>query len=204
MVKLQWFIGDIRTLKLEAQLDKLAELGLVLNSGITIDDLLYSLDRSELEQEPFERLLFLFGSEVEREPWGRRICDRVWNFDTECIVATGDYVNIVQNLCLLTGKPDYLTDVVDYINVDSTNMAASECWLEYTLGDRQQRWSIEANDDWADMMTITYVMEDLQHDGKQFYSKDNGQAMILFYLDRATADRLSDLCDEDLEPVIPS
>lgn len=141
---------------------------------------------------------------MEREPWGRRICDRVWNFDTECIVSTGDYVNIVKNLCLLTGKPDYLTDVVDYINVDSTNMTASECWLEYTLGDRQQRWSIEANDDWADMMTITYVMEDLQHDGKQFYSKDNGQAMILFYLDRATADRLGDLCDEDLEPVIPS
>ncbi len=204
MVKLQRFIGDIRTLKLEAQLDELAKLGLVLNSGITIEDLLYSLDRSELEQEPFEQLLFLFGSEVEREPWGRRICDRVWNFDTECIVSTGDYVNIVKNLCLLTGKPDYLTDVVDYINVDSTNMTASECWLEYTLGDRQQRWSIEANDDWADMMTITYVMEDLQHDGKQFYSKDNGQAMILFYLDRATADRLGDLCDEDLEPVIPS
>ncbi|WP_295613999.1 hypothetical protein [Chamaesiphon sp. GL140_3_metabinner_50] len=191
-------------MKLEAQLDELAKLGLVLNSGITIEDLLYSLDRSELEQEPFEQLLFLFGSEVEREPWGRRICDRVWNFDTECIVSTGDYVNIVKNLCLLTGKPDYLTDVVDYINVDSTNMTASECWLEYTLGDRQQRWSIEANDDWADMMTITYVMEDLQHDGKQFYSKDNGQAMILFYLDRATADRLGDLCDEDLEPVIPS
>jgi hypothetical protein len=204
MVKLQRFMGDIHTLKLEAQLDKLAELGLVLNPGITIDDLLYSLDRSELEQEPFERLLFLFGIEVEREPWGRRICDRVWNFDTECIVSTGDYIHIVKNLCLLIGKPDYLTNLVDYINVDYTNMAASECWLEYSLGDRQQHWTIEANDDWADMMTITYVMEDLQHDDKQFYSKDNGQAMILFYLDRETAVKLSDLCDEDLEPVIPA
>ncbi len=33
-------------MKLETQLDKLAELGLCLNSGITIDDLLYSYERS--------------------------------------------------------------------------------------------------------------------------------------------------------------
>ena len=191
-------------MKLETQLDKLAELGLVLNHGITVEDLLYSLNRSEFEKEPFECLLFSFGIEVEREPWGRRICNQVWNFDTECIVSTGDYVNIIQNLCLLTGKSDYLTDLVDYINVDYTDMAASECWLEYTLGDRRRHWEIEANDDWADMMTITYVMEDLQHDGKQFYSKDNGQAMILFYLDRSNAEKLSDLCGEDLEPVIPN
>jgi len=190
--------------KLETQLDKLAELGLVLNSGVTIDDLLDSFDRAEFEKEPFECLLFLFGTEVEREPWGRKICDRVWNFDTERITTTSDYVSIVQNLCFLSGKSDDLTDLVDYINVDYTNMAASECWLEYTIGDCRRHWTIEANDDWVDMMTITYVMEDLQQGGKQFYAKDNGQAMILFYLDRPTAEKLSDLCDEDLEPVIPN
>jgi hypothetical protein len=185
-------------LQLETQLAKLAELGLALNPGISIEDLLYSLDRQTFEAQPFEYLLFSFGIEVEREPWGRRICDRVWNFDTECIVSTGDYVSIVQNLCSLTANPDYLTDIVDYIDI-----AAGQCWLEYTIGDRRQHWTVEPNDDWADMMTISYVMEDLQRDGKQFYSKDNGQAMILFYLDRVTAEKLSDLCDEDLEPVIP-
>jgi hypothetical protein len=51
---------------------------------------------------------------------------------------------------------------------------------------------------------MSYVMEDLQRDGNQFYSKDNGQAMILFYLDRPTAEKLSDLGDDDLEPVIPT
>lgn len=60
------------------------------------------------------------------------------------------------------------------------------------------------NDDWADMMALSYVMEDLQRDGKQFYSIDNGQAMILFYFDPETAAKLSDLCNEDLEPVIPA
>ncbi len=186
-------------MKLEAQLTKLAQLGLVLNPDITIEDILSGVDRDELEQKPFELLLFSLGSEVEHAPWGRRICNSVWNFDTECIVATGDYVKIVQNLCLLTGEPDYLTDITDYID-----LIAGECWLEYTLHGSRQHWSIEANDDWADMMAISYVMEDLQRDGKQFYSLDNGQVMILLYIDRAIATQLSDLCDEDLEPVIPA
>jgi xanthosine utilization system XapX-like protein len=184
-------------LELETQLAKLAELGLVLNAGIEIEDLLYSLDRSELEAEPFLPLIGLLGIEVEREPWGRRICDRVWNFDTECINATGDYVKIVQKLEMLTGTPDYLTEIVDKVE-------EADAWLEYTIEGRRQHWSIEINDDWADMMTLSYVMEDLQRDGKQFYSIDNGQTMVLFYLDPATAIKLGDLCHEDLEPVVPA
>jgi hypothetical protein len=187
--------------QLETQLTKLAELGIVLNPGIEIEDLLYPVsgDRSAFEAKPFRTLIFLLGIEVEREPWGRRMCDRVWNFDTECIVSTGDYVSIVQNLCLLTGSPEYLTDITDQIDSES-----GDCWLEYSLQGRRQHWTVEFNDDWADMMTLSYVMEDLQRDGAQFYSFDNGQAMILLYLDPETATKLGDLCDEDLEPVIPS
>ena len=186
-------------MKLEAQLDKLAELGLALNPGVTIEDILFSFDRQALESDPFKLLLFVFGSEVEPEPWGRRICNRVWNFDPECISATGDYVKIVHQLCLLGGNPDYLHEIVDYIDLDQ-----GECWLEYTLGDTREHWSIELNDDWADMLALSYVMEDIQRDGCQFYSLDNEQAMILTYIDLDTAAKISDLCDEDLEPVIPA
>jgi hypothetical protein len=186
-------------LELETQLAKLAELGLALNAGIEIEDLLYSLDRSELEAEPFLPLIGLLGVEVEREPWGRRICDRVWNFDTECINAPGDYVKIVQKLGMLIGDPDYLTELVDSLDFET-----DDAWLEYTVEGRRQHWSIELNDGWADMITLSYVMEELQRDRKQFYSIDNGQAMILFYLDPETAAKLGELCDEDLEPVIPA
>jgi plasmid maintenance system killer protein len=186
-------------LELETQLAKLAELGLVLNAGIEIEDLLYSLERSELEAKPFWPLIGLLGGEVERAPWGRRICDRVWNFDTECINGSGDYLKIARKLDLLTGNPDSLTEIEDYVDFESNT-----AWLEYAISDKQRHWSIELNDDWADMMTLSYVMEDLQRDGKQFYSIDNGQAMILFYLDSETATKLGDLCDEDLEPVIPA
>lgn len=186
-------------MQLEAQIAKLAELGLVLNPEITIEDILFSVDRQELESDPFKLLLFAYGSEVEREPKGRRICNRVWNFDLECISGTGDYVKIVGQLCLLGGDADYLQEVVDYVDLDE-----GECWLEYTLGENRQHWSIESNDDWADMLALSYVMEDIQRDGRQFYSLDNEQAMILVYVDADTAIKLSDLCDEDLEPVIPN
>lgn len=186
-------------MQLEAQLAKLAQLGLVLNSEIAIEDILFSFDRQALESDPFKLLLFAFGSEVEREPKGRRICNRVWSFDPEGISTTGDYVKIVRQLCLLGGDADYLKEIVDYVDLDK-----GECWLEYTLGENRQHWEIESNDDWADMLALSYVMEDIQRDGCQFYSLDNGQAMILVYVDADTAVKLSDLCDEDLEPVIPA
>ena len=186
-------------MKLETQLDRLAELGLALNPGIKIEDLLHSYDRQAFEQQPFVLLLFCFGSEVEQEPWGRRICDRVWNLDTECIVSTGDYVKILQNLCLLSETLDYLTDIVDYIDLEE-----GKCWLEYTIQEKRQHRTVEANDDWADMLTLSYVMEEIQRDGKQFYALDHSQAMILVYCTSAIASKLGDLCDEDLEPVIPA
>ncbi len=185
-------------MKLETQLEKLAALGLPLNEGITIDDLLHSFDRSTFEKNPFDSILHTLGIEVEREPWGRWMCDRVWNFDTECIYCTGDYVNIVKRLCLLTGNPELL-DITDFFDPE-TNTA----WLEYTIDGRKQRHSIEINDDWADTLALTYVMEDLQQDDRQFYTKDNGQAMLLFYLDPITAIAINDLCDDALEPVIPA
>ena len=186
-------------MELESQLAKLAESGIVLNPGITIEDLLRSEDREAFTANPFMLLLFLLGGEVERQPWGRRICNRVWSFDIECIANTGDYVRIVRQLCLLTGNEDRLTEIVDCIDLED-----GECWLEYTIGDKRRHWTIEVNDDWADMLALSYVMEDIQGDGCQFYAIDSSEAMIILYLDRSTAEKLSDLCNEDLEPLIPT
>jgi hypothetical protein len=87
-------VGQLRwsPMTLEKQLAELNRLGLNLADGVTIDDLLYSFGRQEYEKKPFDLILFVLGIEVERKPWGRPICSRVWNFDTECINGTGDYV----------------------------------------------------------------------------------------------------------------
>lgn len=93
-------------MKLEDQLATLADLGLALEPGVTIDDLLYSFDRGAYEKRPFDLVLFTLGVEVEREPWGRPFCRRVWNFDTECITGDGSYVSIAKRLCEVAGRPD--------------------------------------------------------------------------------------------------
>jgi hypothetical protein len=185
-------------LNLETQLEKLAELGLVINPDMTIEDILSVVDRSALDRDPFKLLLFAFGAESTRAPLGRRICDRVWNLDPEGIEATGDYANIARQLCLLSGNPDWLTEIVDYIDV-----AADEWWLEYTIGDRRRHYPVALDRDWVDMSMLSFVMEDIQRDGYLFYLLEHEQVMILLYVDRSTAEKLGDLCDEDLEPIAP-
>jgi hypothetical protein len=99
----------------------------------------------------------------------------------------------------LTGNEDRLTEILDYIDLEE-----GECWLEYNIGDKRRHLTIEVNDDWADMLALSYVMEDIQGDGCQFYAIDSSEVMIILYLDRETAEKLSDLCNEDLEPLIPT
>jgi hypothetical protein len=182
---------------LEDQLAKLADLGLTLDDGITVDDLLYSFGREDYEGRPFDLILFVLGIEVEREPWGRSVCSRVWNFDTECIGATGDYVGILNRLCRVAGQPNSLTDVSDFVDID-----ADKAWLKYKVDGNERNWTIEVNDDWADTMTLNYVMDDIERDGRRFYFKDNGQAMVLFYLDERTAMELNRLSNNALAPVL--
>lgn len=183
---------------LEEQLERLAACGINLNDGVTIDDVLYSFDRDSYESKPFDLLMFILGAEVEREPWGRPFCSRVWNFDTECIYQTGDYVKIVKRLCEVAGQPDLITNITDFVDVDS-----GKAWLKYTINGNNRSWPIEVNDDWADTLTLSYVIDDVERNGFRFYSKDNGQAMILYYLDATTAAEINRLSNNSLRPVNP-
>lgn len=182
---------------LEQQLAKLAELGLKLDDGINVDDILFSFDRKDYEERPFDLILFVLGIEVERAPWGRLVCSRVWNFDTECITSTGDYVRIVNRFCQVAGQPDCLKDVSDFVDID-----AGKAWLKYKVDGTEQNWPVEVNDDWADTLTLNYVMYDIERGGHRFYFKDNGQAMVLFYLDSKAAAELNRLSNNALKPVL--
>jgi len=179
---------------LEQQLETLAQLDLPLNDGVTVDDLLYSWDREEYENQPYDTILFMLGSEVEREPWGRHVCDRAWNFDVECVEGTGSYVTIVRNLCRVAGMPDLITDLEDFVDIENET-----AWLKYTIDGKQRRHTIVVDNDWADSETVSKVMEDIERDENRFYAKDNGQASIWFYLDSSTADKLNALTGNALK-----
>ncbi|MFF9321356.1 hypothetical protein ACF1BP_27265 [Streptomyces sp. NPDC014735] len=175
-------------MRLGEQLDRLAELGLPLAADRTVDELLYSWPREEYERKPFDLVLFALGCEVEAEPWGRWFCDRAWHFDTECVRGRGSYVAIARQLCRTAGRPDALSDLRDHVD-----LGAEEAWIEYTADDRRVNWPIEVRDDWADLMVVGYLMDELEHGGQRFHVRPNGQAMTLFYLDDDAAGRLNAL-----------
>lgn len=181
------------TVTLEDQLLVLAELGLPLSEGRTVAELLYSWPRAAYEREPLSLLLFVLGSEVEAEPWGRRFCDRAWNFDTECVAGSGAYVEIARQLCRVAGRPGALADLRDHVDLDR-----AEAWIEYTAGNRRRRWNIEVDDDWADLIVVSHLMAELEHGGRRFYARDNGQAMVLAFLDDAAAVRLNKIAGKGL------
>lgn len=178
---------------LEEQLDALSKLGLALNDGVTVDDLLYSFDREEYENEPFNLILFVLGIEVEREPWDRSVCSRAWNLDMECIDGTGDYVRIVKRLCEVAGQPNLITDIEDFVDIES-----GQAWLNYSVDGQQRNYTINVDNDWADPNVIAKIMSDIERDGFRFYGKDNGQASIWYYLDSDTAKKLNALANNAL------
>jgi hypothetical protein len=178
--------------KLEDQLARLAELGLPLAAGRTMDEMLHSWPREDYEERPFDLVLFVLGNEVEAAPWGRVFCERAWSFDTECVYGPGVYVSIAKQLCRIAGQPVF-ADLRDHVDLD-----AQEAWIEYTVGGARRHWSIEVDDDWADMMVVSYVMDDLGGAGRQFYRRDNGQAMTFFHLDEDTAGEIKALAGRQI------
>lgn len=180
---------------LEEQLVTLESVGIRLNQGVTIDDLLYSFDREEYEAEPFATLMFVVGLEIERKPWGRFFSDAAWNLDMECIEGAGSYVAIVQNLSRVAGKSDRVTDLKDRVDYDS-----KEAWVAYKLDGVSRRFEAQVENDWADPDVVTAVLSDLEGDGKRFFAIDNGQASIWYYLDSQTARRLKSATGVVLSP----
>ncbi|MEU9983112.1 hypothetical protein [Streptomyces sp. NPDC050856] len=184
-------------MELETQIARLADLGLPLVADRTVDDLLHSLPRELFEREPYELLMSMLGAEVEREPWGRWFCDRAWTFDTECVYAPGAYVGIARNLCRIAGRPGAFTDLRDHVDLES-----GEAWIEYTIDGRRQRWTAEVHDDWADTLVVTYLMGDLEHNGRRFCTRDNGQSMYLYFLDEGARHEINKLLD-GRRPLVP-
>ena len=177
-------------MKLEKQIEKLAELGLPLNDGITIEDFLLSWPRAQYEEAPFDLVLYSFGAEVEEEPWGRLFCDRVWNFDAECIVDNGDYVKIVEQFHRITGGRKQLDELSDRVDLEG-----SQASLRYTIDGVRRDLDVPVDNDWADPGTVQIIMDDMQAEGFDFFGKDNGQATVWFYMTRQNAHALNLLAD---------
>jgi hypothetical protein len=184
-------LKNVSVISLEDRVAALQDIGIKLNTGLTVDDLLIHLDRSDFT---YSNLIFAYGIEIEEEPWGRFYSDQVWDFDTECIVDNGDYVAIVEHLVRLTGYKNLLEDAKDKID-----FGAPTAQLSYRIGTIHRELNIPMRDDWVDGDTVHQMMRDIMavsDDGRAFYGIDNGQAMILFYISEEQAQRLNALDSE--------
>jgi len=184
-------------ISLETQINELSKSGISLNKGIGIEDLLVSYGREEYENSPYDTIIFIYGSEVEEEPWGRFISDNVWNFDTECIEGRGSYATVLSNITRLTGQPNLLTNVSDNFDFDK-----SEAQVNYVLNGNQKSHLVKVDNNWIDPNFIESFLKEITEvlsDGREFWSVDNGQASILFFVNRSTAAELNVLTKGALE-----
>jgi hypothetical protein len=175
---------------LEEQIEKLSDIGVRLNEGVTVDDLLISYSREEYETSPFDLILFIYGVEIEAEPWGRFICDHAWNFDVEAIEDDGSYVEIVKQFHRISGKVKRIEGLKDSIDIEE-----SHAELYYEVDGVKRTFEPVVDNDWADAQVVEAIMSDLRKPGYDFYPKDNGQASVWFYLSEQQALALNSLAN---------
>lgn len=176
---------------LETQIDALKDAGLLLAPDRRIDELLISWTREQYETDPYGLILFMYGSDVEAEPWERGFCERAWNFDMECLVETGDYVHAIKNIVRITGQPNLATNMSDTFRID-----ADACEIRYTIDGRERVLKAKIDNDWADPEAVVAFARDIEvtiGDGRRFWASDNGQASILFFLTDAEASKVNAL-----------
>lgn len=177
-------------LELEKQIEALADIGIALNEGVSVDDFLTSYSRHEYEEAPFDLILFVYGMEIEQEPWGRYFCDRAWDFDLEAIEDHGSYSSIVEQFHRMTGKAKTIEGLTDEVDLEN-----GHALLKYVVDGEARTIEPKVDDDWADSAAVETVMRDLKEPGFDFYPKDNGQASTWFYLNESQAEALDELAD---------
>jgi len=133
-----------RNLTLYAQLDTLAECGIVPNDGVGPADMLSRHNERDYETSPFKLLLSVLGTESPEPPY-LPLSDNVWHMRAECISGRGDYVKVAQRMAKLAGSSLPMEAVRD--EFDWRQGAA---WLEFTLRGRGFRWHAKIEERWID------------------------------------------------------
>ncbi|MEZ5945263.1 MAG: hypothetical protein R3C13_09045 [Hyphomonas sp.] len=184
------------SIPVEVQIDALKAAGLMMNPGRTIEELLHSWPRTEYEKDPYNLILFMYGSEVEEAPWGRNFCDRGWNFDMECLSDAGDYARALSAILRTTGQPDIITELSDNFDIN-----APTCEIRYLLNGRRRVVEAKVNHDWADPEALGTFLRDIEktiEDGRSFWAADNGQSSILFFLTDLEGESINGLREDTL------
>jgi hypothetical protein len=141
-------------ISLEQQLEVLSECGIRLLPGVEIEHFLLSWKREEYEKTPYKLALVKLGGEIEKAPWGRRLSNNIWHFDTECIEDKGDYAAIAERLTAMAGSDLPLTNIADHVDVQEES-----AWVEFDLDGQRIHWDAKVENDWIDATILSRFAE---------------------------------------------
>lgn len=103
--------------------------------------------------------------------------DSCWLLDLECIVGTGNYVDVLKNMERITRGKLSFENVRDYVDIEE-----GVAWLEFDHEGQAYRLDLLAENDWIDPQFFTLLSE-ITADRKDNYrftqfNGDGGQEMI--------------------------
>lgn len=129
---------------LEEKLNTLARDGLSLAPPFSIEDLLKSWDRADLEADGYDLTLVSLGMTEERPPW-RHHCANLWYFDTECIAGAGSYVTIAERMVVISQGSLPIKNISDQVDFDTGHAR-----IAFDFRGQPIDIACEVNDDWVD------------------------------------------------------
>lgn len=138
-----------RNMRLYAQLDTLAECGIVPNKDIGPAELLVRHGEREYETSPFKLLLSVLGTDSLELPH-HPLSDNVWHMRAECIAGRGDYLRVAKRMATLAA------DALPVESVhDEFDLSHGIAWLSFTLRSHEFRWPAKIEERWIDPMILS-------------------------------------------------
>jgi len=191
-------LSNVETVSLAEQLIQLDAIGLRTNRGVTIDDFLNSFSEEAFQSRSYDLVLYMLGIQTEKAPLGRFISDVAWNFDLEAIYGDGSYIEIVEGFLRISGDRTRFKNISDAVSHET-----GRAKLSYQVPERGLiEYTPKVNADWADQGVVLQIARDIEKSyksEKRFFYKDNGQAIVLFFLTYDQRDRLTELGAEELQ-----
>ncbi|AIQ14299.1 hypothetical protein [Paenibacillus durus] len=136
-----------KRITLEDQINTLNELGISLETNISIDYLFEHFDREEYEQDPYYTLLIVMGGEFGNEKDELVIVSNdVWHFDMECVEDEDIYAELANKMIILAKGKLPLQNIKSMVDHDH-----EVAWFSFELYNKEYNWELQYNYDWFDI-----------------------------------------------------
>lgn len=191
---------------LEARLEKLAGAGVHLAPGRSVDELLESWSREELESGSYFDLVVGLGLEVETgRDAGAHYTDQLFTLDLECIEDHGDYARVFRDFERLFQGEMALVELEDRVDIEE-----GQARVSFTAHGQSFEHTFEQKDDWLSEEAIRFwgdVVNEIRQKHPEKISRqmgsfgDGGQGVVFVCLRPAELNAFRKLTRIDVDMI---